>query len=201
MQVPHISWFKTQRKGLGYEAWLYAMVRVCTCETVLQWGFDESSIDGVPTLNQWVLLKEAGLAPSVTTIECAGILVGSTASEIADHIRESWVNGQSSVEMLREALGPFADVHVPIINGGVMLHKLQGVMHDTCHTATKRRAWHCNCGTLVGSCTTDTTSGSHFVWKISHGLIFCVRIMHRTYQWTSCLGCSKTTSTKNWARR
>jgi hypothetical protein len=77
-QVPHVSWFKTQRKGLGYEAWLYAMVRVCTCETVLQWGFDETSIDGVPTLNQWVLLKEEGLAPSVTTIECAGILVGKT---------------------------------------------------------------------------------------------------------------------------
>ena len=136
-QVPHKSWFKTQRKGLGYEAWLYAMVRVCTCETVLQWGFDETSIDGVPTLNQWVLLKEEGLPPSVTTIECAGILVGSTSREIADHIRESWAKGQSAVEMLREALGPLADVHVPIINGGVMLHKLQGVMHDTCHTANK----------------------------------------------------------------
>jgi hypothetical protein len=30
--VSHLSWFKTQQKGLGYEAWLYAMVRVCTCE-------------------------------------------------------------------------------------------------------------------------------------------------------------------------
>lgn len=54
LQVPHVSWFKTQRKGLGYEAWLYAMVRVCTAECVLQWGFDETSIDGVPTLNQVV---------------------------------------------------------------------------------------------------------------------------------------------------
>jgi hypothetical protein len=91
----------------------------------------------VPTLNQWVLLKEEGLAPSVTTIECAGILVGSTSREIADHIRDSWAKGQVAVEMLREALGPLADVHVPIINGGVMLHKLQGAMHDTCHTANK----------------------------------------------------------------
>jgi hypothetical protein len=41
------------------------MVRVCTCESVLQWGFDETAIDGVPTLNQWVLLKEEGLPPSV----------------------------------------------------------------------------------------------------------------------------------------
>jgi hypothetical protein len=77
------------------------MVRVCTCETVLQWGFDETSIDGVPTLNQWVLLKEEGLAPSVATIECAGILVGSTSREIADHIRDSWRKGQVAVEMLR----------------------------------------------------------------------------------------------------
>ncbi len=91
----------------------------------------------MPTLNQWVLLKEEGLAPSVTTIECAGILVGSTSREIADHIRDSWAKGQVAVEMLREALGPLADVHVPIINGGVMLHKLQGAMHDTCHTANK----------------------------------------------------------------
>jgi hypothetical protein len=48
LQVPHHSWFKTQRKGLGYEAWLYAMVRVAKCECCLQWGFDETSIDGVP---------------------------------------------------------------------------------------------------------------------------------------------------------
>jgi hypothetical protein len=124
--VDNFSWFKTQRKGLGYEAWFYAMVRVCTCETVLQWGFDETFIDDVPTLNQWVLLKEAGLALSVTTIECAGILVGSSSREIANHIRHSWANGQNAVEMLREVLGPLADIHVPIVSGGVMLHKLQG---------------------------------------------------------------------------
>ena len=105
LQVPPVSWFKTQRKGLGYEAWLYAMVRVCTSECVLLWGFDETSIDGVPTLNQWVLLKEEGSPPSVTTIECAGILVGSCSQDIADHIKASWANGQTAVGMLREVLG------------------------------------------------------------------------------------------------
>ena len=40
--------------------------------------------------------------------------------------------------MLREELGPtLADVHVPLVKGGVQLHKLQGVMHDTCNTANK----------------------------------------------------------------
>ena len=137
LQVPHHSWFKTQRKGLGYEAWLYAMVRVAKCECCLQWGFDETSIDGVPTLNQWVLLQEGGTLPTVCTIECAGILVGSTSEEIADHIRESWSNGQTAVGLLRDTLGACADVHVPLVNGGVLLHKLQGVMHDTCNTANK----------------------------------------------------------------
>jgi hypothetical protein len=137
VEVPHLSWFKTQRKGLGYEAWLYAMVRVCTCQAVLQWGFDETSIDGVPTLNQWVLLKEEGSPPSVTTIECAGIMVGSSSREIADHITASWEDGQTAIGMLRESLGDQADVHVPLVNGGVKLHKLQGVMHDTCNTANK----------------------------------------------------------------
>jgi hypothetical protein len=39
LEVPHLSWFKTQRKGLGYEAWLYAMVRLAKCECCLQWAW------------------------------------------------------------------------------------------------------------------------------------------------------------------
>jgi hypothetical protein len=41
-QVPSERWFRYQRKGLGYEAWLYSMVRVAKCESILQWGFDET---------------------------------------------------------------------------------------------------------------------------------------------------------------
>jgi hypothetical protein len=135
LQVPHLSWFKTQRKGLGYEAWLYAMVRVAKCECCLQLGFDETSIDGVPTLNQWVLLQEDRALPTVCTIECAGILVGSTSQ---DHISQSWSNGQTAVGLLRYKLEALAGIHVPLlVNGGVLLHKLQAVMHDTCNTANK----------------------------------------------------------------
>jgi hypothetical protein len=53
LEVPAERWFRAQRKGLGYEAWLYSMMRVAKCEEILQWGFDETSIDGIPTLNQW----------------------------------------------------------------------------------------------------------------------------------------------------
>jgi hypothetical protein len=77
-------------------------------------------------------------SPSVITIECCGLLVGSTSEEIAAHIRAAWVSGQDCIDLLRTELGPdLADVHAPIVNGGVQLHKLQGVMHDTCNTANK----------------------------------------------------------------
>ena len=41
-EVPTERWFRYQRKGLGYEAWLYSMVRVAKSESILQWGFDET---------------------------------------------------------------------------------------------------------------------------------------------------------------
>ena len=51
------------------------------------------SLDGTPTLNQWVLVEEGMASPSVITIECCGLLVGSTSEEIADHIKASWLTG------------------------------------------------------------------------------------------------------------
>jgi hypothetical protein len=92
-EVPAERWFRSQRKGLGYEAWLYAMIRVAKCNEILQWGFDETSLDGTPTLNQWVLVEEDKETPVVITIECCGLLVGSTAEEISDHVKASWATG------------------------------------------------------------------------------------------------------------
>ncbi len=37
-EVPSDRWFRSQRKGLGYEAWLYSMLRVAKCDSILQWG-------------------------------------------------------------------------------------------------------------------------------------------------------------------
>jgi hypothetical protein len=80
-------------------------------------------------------------SPSVITIECCGVLVGSTLEEIAEHIRLSWKAGQDCVQLLRDELGPeLANTYVALTNGGVQLHKLQGVMHDTCSTANKMHA-------------------------------------------------------------
>ena len=137
-EVPLERWFRAQRKGLGYEAWVYAMLRVAKCESILQYGFDETSLDGTPTLNQWVLVQESTGAPSIITIECCGLMVGSTSEQIADHIRAAWITGQDCVDLVRQELGPvLADEYAPVFQGGVQLHKLQGVMHDTCNTANK----------------------------------------------------------------
>ena len=137
-EVPMERWFRAQRKGLGYEAWVYAMLRVAKSEEILQFGFDETSLDGTPTLNQWVLVQEGTGAPSIITIECCGLMVGSTSEQIADHIRTAWITGQQCVDLVRQELGPIlADELAPVVQGGVQLHKLQGVMHDTCNTANK----------------------------------------------------------------
>lgn len=40
--VPSERWFRYQRKGLGYEGWVYSMLRVAKCDSILQWGFDET---------------------------------------------------------------------------------------------------------------------------------------------------------------
>ena len=42
------------------------------------------------------------------------------------------------LEIVRQALGPEeANVLVPEVNGGVALHKIFGLMHDTCSTANR----------------------------------------------------------------
>ena len=134
--LPLERWFRRQREGLGCEAWTYAMIRVARSPKILQWGFDETKLDGISTINQWVLLNDNANGPEVVTFEAAGLLVGGTAAQIAEHVRHSWNVGQEDVAMVREALGhELADELVPLVNGGVALHKMQSTMHDTCATA------------------------------------------------------------------
>ncbi len=135
--VLHLErWFRLQREGLGFEAWTYAVVEVARASKVLQWGFDETKLDGVSTINQWVLLQKGDEPPEVVTIEAAGLTVGGTAKQIAEHVRKSWELGQQAVLMVREQLGPdLAEELVPLVGGRVLIHKIQSSMHDTCATA------------------------------------------------------------------
>jgi hypothetical protein len=132
--MPKLRWFQYQREGLGLESYLYTLTRVAKCDRVLQWGFDETSLDGVATLNQWARIKE-GEDLHIVMLECTGLLVGSTASKVAEHVRLQWERGQEAIAMLREELGVMADEVVPLVNGGISLSKLGGVMHDTCNCA------------------------------------------------------------------
>jgi hypothetical protein len=133
--LPLERWFRTQREGLGNEAWTYAMIRVAAAAKLLQWGFDETKLDGVSTMNQWVL-QEGDNPPEVLTIQVAGLTIGGTAQETAEHVARSWQLGQEAVMLVRDALGPdLSDELVPLAGGGVLLHKIKGSIHDTCNTA------------------------------------------------------------------
>ena len=83
-----------------------------------------------------MLLQNGDKSPYIVTIEAAGLTVGGTAIQIAEHVRKSWDLGQQAVHMVREQLGPdLAEKLVPLIGGGVLIHKIQSSMHDTCATA------------------------------------------------------------------
>ena len=144
-QVPKITWFTTQREALGLESYVYTFMRIAGCAKIIQWGFDETSIDGHETFNQWAMLMDGDEstetldAPTtVVTLECAALLPGSEAQEVVDHIEQVWNRGKLAVDYLREQLGPeLRDVLCPLRNGGVSLHKIYGIMHDTCNCANK----------------------------------------------------------------
>jgi hypothetical protein len=112
------------------------MIRVAAAEKIIQWGFDETKLDGVSTMNQWVLLREGDNPPEVLTIQVAGLTIGGTAQETAEHVQRSWQVWQEAVMFVRNGLGPdVCDELVPLTRGGVLLHKIKGAMHDTCNTA------------------------------------------------------------------
>ena len=133
--IPSIRYFQLQREGMGNESVVYSWIAIAKCEEVCQWGFDETSLNGIPTLNQWCRIKEGGEYRNVT-IECAGLLPGSTSSKVAEHVKFTWERGQRLMELVRTELGVSdADALLPLVNGGVSMTKLRGAMHDTCNCA------------------------------------------------------------------
>jgi hypothetical protein len=79
-----------QREGIGNESLLYAYVEITKCAEVVQWGVNETGLNGVPTLIQWCRIK-AGSDYKIVTLECAGLLTGSTSARVAEHIHESYM--------------------------------------------------------------------------------------------------------------
>ena len=136
MDLPSVGWFRMQREGAGAETTLLQWVRIAGCDDVVQYGFDETNVNGIATFNQWALISENGKL-SIVVIECGGILCGSTADEIADHIQRTWKRGHEMVAALRQELGEEekADRLVPLNGGGVAMAKIWSTIHDTCNLA------------------------------------------------------------------
>jgi hypothetical protein len=133
--LPSIIWFARQREALGYESFVYSCLQIAACDNILQWGFDETALDGQPCFNQWCLVRRGGDVRLVT-LECAGILPSGSAEKTVEHIKKTWERGRAAVQIVRDELGlDFQDILAPLTDGGVMLHKIFGVMHDTCNTA------------------------------------------------------------------
>ncbi len=117
---------------MANEAYIYSLTRLAKCEAVEQWGFDESGL----SLNQWCRIRE-GEAYVTITMECGGVLPDSSSDQITEHIKKTWERGQEAITMLRTELADEADTYVPLVNGGISLSKLRGVIHDTCNAANK----------------------------------------------------------------
>ena len=89
-----------QREALGVESFLYTFMRIAGCEKIQQWGFDETTLDGQETINQWAMLVDEERVDqgfeggtTVVTLECAGVLPCSLAGNVVDHIDTVWERG------------------------------------------------------------------------------------------------------------
>jgi hypothetical protein len=82
--------------------------------------------------------EDKPLAATIVTLECAAVLPNSEAEDVVKHIEAVWERGKLAIDALRDCLGPeLRDILCPLRNGGISLHKLYGVMHDTCNCANK----------------------------------------------------------------
>jgi hypothetical protein len=59
-QMPEVLWFQSQRESMGWESMVFTFIRLAKAERVDQWGFDETSLDGIPTLNQIMVSRHGG---------------------------------------------------------------------------------------------------------------------------------------------
>ena len=58
LETPEVGWCQKQREGVGLESWACTMLEIiAAADKMLQHGFDETKIDGVSTMNQWVWIK------------------------------------------------------------------------------------------------------------------------------------------------
>jgi hypothetical protein len=144
LETPEVEWHQRQREGVGLESWAYTMLEIAAADKILQHGFDETKIDGVSTMNQWVWIKN-GSGPDakykVVTVEAGGVLVDGEAEGVKAHVKKVWDRGHAAVLRIRKRLDDMeaglADELAPLAKGGVKYLKAGATMHDACHTANR----------------------------------------------------------------
>jgi hypothetical protein len=56
--------------------------------------------------------------------------------QTVEHVKKTWERGRNCVQLVRDKLGAdLEDTLAPLKDGGLLLHKIFGLMHDTCSTA------------------------------------------------------------------
>jgi hypothetical protein len=95
-EVPTVRWFVNQREALGLEAAVYDFMVVGelflfllahpsslttlnaalgACDEVVQWGFDETTLDGTSVFNQWCLVR-TGICTLFLSLSCLSSFPG-----------------------------------------------------------------------------------------------------------------------------
>ena len=94
----------------------------------------------------WVRVLDENNEPVTVHLESCGVLVGGKAVEVAQHIQALFKKAQSVVMRVREILMAdgctlsLVNQLVPVVDGGVRLHKLLALIHDTCNVANRTAA-------------------------------------------------------------
>jgi hypothetical protein len=87
--TPRADWFSKQREAVGNTSHVHVTLKIASADFVKQHGYDETGIDRVFTMNQWVLLEKDG-GYEIVSLKTGGVLTGGTAQERADHIKKVW---------------------------------------------------------------------------------------------------------------
>ena len=94
----------------------------------------------------WVSVLDENNEPMTIHLESCGVLHGGKAVEVAQHIQALFKKAQGVVMRVREILmadgctPSLVDQLVPVVDGGVRLHKVLALMHDTCNVANRTAA-------------------------------------------------------------
>ena len=145
-QIPCETSLTTAGESMATTALTLAAVRVAGAKVVGQAAWDGTSKDQVPTsCTQLIVANELGdnKASEVVLLGQGQHIMGETAQEQANLLKEQFESGQRRVDALKAkiaALGGDADKLVPEVLGGCTMAKILATMTDTTNCAKAAQA-------------------------------------------------------------